>query len=117
MQYAFANSSWESIGGDIPGPVTAVEVNNGNAASIFAAGRLVIMLILCISQYLTSMLARAMTRPLSSTFGMEAHGVHKVSAVGPITILSHSLTLSTHCSLPVPERLRVVIVIHGSSPG
>jgi len=39
--FTFSNSSWAGLGnqGDLPGPVTAVEVNNGNASSIFAAGR------------------------------------------------------------------------------
>ncbi|KAK7057316.1 SH3 domain-containing protein [Favolaschia claudopus] len=41
VQFAFANNTWASVGkgSDIPGPVTAVEVNAGNASSIFAAGR------------------------------------------------------------------------------
>ncbi|KAF8554722.1 hypothetical protein OG21DRAFT_1439806 [Imleria badia] len=40
-QYSFANNTWTAIGDPtmIPGPVTAVEVNNGNSSSIFAAGR------------------------------------------------------------------------------
>lgn len=40
-QYNFANSTWAPIGNsaEIPGPVTAVTVNNGNSSSIFAAGR------------------------------------------------------------------------------
>ncbi|KAF5346310.1 hypothetical protein D9758_011480 [Tetrapyrgos nigripes] len=40
-QLSISNKSWSAVGSgsDIPGPVTAVEVNNGNAASIFAAGR------------------------------------------------------------------------------
>jgi hypothetical protein len=40
-QYNFANSTWAAIGNsaEIPGPVTAVTVNNGNSSSIFAAGR------------------------------------------------------------------------------
>ncbi|KAF8433112.1 cortical protein marker for cell polarity-domain-containing protein [Boletus edulis BED1] len=40
-QYHFANNSWTAVGDPtvIPGPVTAVEVNNGNSSSIFAAGR------------------------------------------------------------------------------
>lgn len=40
-QYNFANNSWTAVGDPtlIPGPVTAVEVNNGNSSSIFAAGR------------------------------------------------------------------------------
>ncbi|KIK97216.1 hypothetical protein PAXRUDRAFT_10306 [Paxillus rubicundulus Ve08.2h10] len=40
-QYSFANTTWTAIGNPtaIPGPVTAVEVNNGNLSSIFAAGR------------------------------------------------------------------------------
>lgn len=39
-QYTFSNTSWAAIGsGSLPGPVTAVEVDNGNASSIFAAGR------------------------------------------------------------------------------
>ena len=35
--------TWTALGtpGQLPGPVTAVEVNGGNASSIFAAGRLV----------------------------------------------------------------------------
>ncbi|KAH7888779.1 cortical protein marker for cell polarity-domain-containing protein [Phlebopus sp. FC_14] len=39
--YSFANASWTAIGDstEVPGPVTAVEVNNGNSSSIFAAGR------------------------------------------------------------------------------
>ncbi|KAG2145943.1 cortical protein marker for cell polarity-domain-containing protein [Suillus bovinus] len=40
-QYNFADSTWAAIGNsaEIPGPVTAVAVNNGNYSSIFAAGR------------------------------------------------------------------------------
>ena len=40
-QYTFSNTSWKAIGSssEVPGPVTAVEVDNGNASSIFAAGR------------------------------------------------------------------------------
>ncbi|OJA14510.1 hypothetical protein AZE42_04445 [Rhizopogon vesiculosus] len=40
-QYDFANATWAAVGDSskIPGPVTAVEVNNGNSSSIFAAGR------------------------------------------------------------------------------
>ncbi|KAJ7262315.1 cortical protein marker for cell polarity-domain-containing protein [Mycena haematopus] len=41
VQFAFANSTWASVGkgSDLPGPVTAVEVNAGNTSSIFVAGR------------------------------------------------------------------------------
>ncbi|KAJ7675057.1 cortical protein marker for cell polarity-domain-containing protein [Mycena rosella] len=40
-QFVFSNATWASLGSgsDLPGPVTAVEVNGGNASSIFAAGR------------------------------------------------------------------------------
>jgi hypothetical protein len=40
-QFGFSNASWASVGAgtDLPGPVTAVEVNGGNASSIFVAGR------------------------------------------------------------------------------
>jgi hypothetical protein len=40
-QFSFANNNWTTIGDPtvIPGPVTAIEVNNGNSSSIFAAGR------------------------------------------------------------------------------
>lgn len=40
-QFSFANSSWTSVGSgaDIPGPVTALEVNSANSSSIFAAGK------------------------------------------------------------------------------
>ena len=39
--YAVPNSTWTPVGDakSIPGPVGAVEVNNGNASSVFAAGR------------------------------------------------------------------------------
>ncbi|THU95495.1 hypothetical protein K435DRAFT_755662 [Dendrothele bispora CBS 962.96] len=41
MQFMFSNASWNAVGSgsDIPGPVTALEVNNANTNSIFAAGR------------------------------------------------------------------------------
>ncbi|KAJ7647465.1 cortical protein marker for cell polarity-domain-containing protein [Roridomyces roridus] len=40
-QFTFSNASWVPLGSasDLPGPVTAVEVNAGNSSSIFAAGR------------------------------------------------------------------------------
>lgn len=40
-QYTISNTTWHAIGtgSDLPGVVTAVEVNGGNASSIFAAGR------------------------------------------------------------------------------
>ncbi|KIK67106.1 hypothetical protein GYMLUDRAFT_37143 [Collybiopsis luxurians FD-317 M1] len=40
-QLSFANLSWTAVGSssDIPGPVTALEVNDANANSIFAAGK------------------------------------------------------------------------------
>jgi hypothetical protein len=40
-QYSFTNGTWESVGSgtDLPGPATAIEVNDGNVNSIFAAGR------------------------------------------------------------------------------
>lgn len=40
-QYAIANSTWTAVGGAnaLPGTVTALEVNDGNSSSIFAAGR------------------------------------------------------------------------------
>ncbi|KAI0829665.1 cortical protein marker for cell polarity-domain-containing protein [Trametes gibbosa] len=39
--YSISNSSWSAVGSgaDLPGPVTAAEVNAGNVNSIFAAGR------------------------------------------------------------------------------
>ncbi|TFY65748.1 hypothetical protein EVG20_g5344 [Dentipellis fragilis] len=41
VQFSFSNSSWNALGdgSQLAGPVTAVEVNNGNASSVFAAGR------------------------------------------------------------------------------
>ncbi|KAI0066221.1 hypothetical protein BV25DRAFT_1518743 [Artomyces pyxidatus] len=41
VQFTFNNSDWSAIGdgSDLPGPVTAVTVNDGNADSIFIAGR------------------------------------------------------------------------------
>ncbi|KAG7446426.1 uncharacterized protein BT62DRAFT_931867 [Guyanagaster necrorhizus] len=39
--FSFSNSSWATVGSgdDIPGPVTALEVNSANSSSIFAAGK------------------------------------------------------------------------------
>ena len=39
--FSFGNNTWTRLGkdGDLPGPVTAVEVNDGNSSSIFAAGK------------------------------------------------------------------------------
>ncbi|KAG6857255.1 hypothetical protein H0H87_007088 [Tephrocybe sp. NHM501043] len=41
VQFSFSNSTWTALGapGELLGPISAVEVNNGNASSIFAAGR------------------------------------------------------------------------------
>ena len=43
LQFTFNNASWSTLGGsaDLPGPITAIAVNNGNYSSIFAAGRYV----------------------------------------------------------------------------
>ncbi|KAF9050968.1 hypothetical protein BDZ89DRAFT_1056874 [Hymenopellis radicata] len=43
--YIIANSTWAAVGSgsDIPGPVTAVEVNSANANSVFAAGNTTIV--------------------------------------------------------------------------
>ena len=43
LQYTFNNDSWSPLGdsSSLPGPVTAITVNNGNWSSIFAAGRCV----------------------------------------------------------------------------
>ena len=40
-KYSFSNATWVAVGSgsDIPGPVEAVEVNNGNSSSLFAAGK------------------------------------------------------------------------------
>ena len=39
--FSFGNNTWIQLGkdSDLPGPVTAVEVNAGNSSSIFAAGK------------------------------------------------------------------------------
>ncbi|KAG5652238.1 hypothetical protein H0H81_005732 [Sphagnurus paluster] len=41
VQFGFSNATWSALGTstELPGPVTAIEVNNGNVSSIFAAGR------------------------------------------------------------------------------
>ncbi|TFK18925.1 hypothetical protein FA15DRAFT_602377 [Coprinopsis marcescibilis] len=41
LQYSFSNSSWIPVGSasDLPGPVTAIELNNGDARNAFAAGQ------------------------------------------------------------------------------
>ncbi|KAI3615164.1 cellular morphogenesis protein [Moniliophthora roreri] len=40
-QMSFSNLSWAAVGpaSELPGPVTALEINNGNTSSIFAAGK------------------------------------------------------------------------------
>lgn len=42
-QFSITNQTWAAVGSgsDIPGPITALEVNNLNATSLFAAGQLV----------------------------------------------------------------------------
>ncbi|KAF9264239.1 hypothetical protein L218DRAFT_926600 [Marasmius fiardii PR-910] len=41
VQYTISNNTWTPLGSgsDIPGPVTAIEVNGGNINSVFAAGK------------------------------------------------------------------------------
>ncbi|KAH8995626.1 cortical protein marker for cell polarity-domain-containing protein [Lactarius akahatsu] len=41
LQFTFNNASWSTLGdgANLPGPVTAITVNDGNSSSIFAAGR------------------------------------------------------------------------------
>lgn len=40
-EFAIANSTWSAVGNgsELPGPVTAMEVNDGNSSSVFAAGK------------------------------------------------------------------------------
>ncbi|KAF8161003.1 cortical protein marker for cell polarity-domain-containing protein [Crassisporium funariophilum] len=40
-QFSIENSTWTAVGlnADIPGPVSAIEVNGGNSSSLFAAGK------------------------------------------------------------------------------
>jgi hypothetical protein len=47
LQFTFNNTSWSTIGdgASLPGPITAITVNNGNQSSIFAAGRCVFTLL------------------------------------------------------------------------
>jgi hypothetical protein len=46
LQFTFSNASWSTVGdgAGLPGPVTAITVNNRNYSSIFAAGRCVCIL-------------------------------------------------------------------------
>jgi hypothetical protein len=39
--FSLGNNTWEKLGkdGDLPGPVTAAEVNDGNSSSIFVTGK------------------------------------------------------------------------------
>lgn len=43
-EYAVPNTTWSAVGdsSQLPGPVTAMTVNDGNSSSMFAAGRYVI---------------------------------------------------------------------------
>ena len=40
-EFTIANSTWAAVGSSsqLPGPVTAMEVDDGNSSSIFAAGQ------------------------------------------------------------------------------
>jgi hypothetical protein len=40
-EFDLVNSTWTALGSDsdFPGPVTALEVNDGNQSSVFVAGR------------------------------------------------------------------------------
>lgn len=40
-EFSISNTTWSAVGSssDLPGPVTAMEVNDGNSSSIFAAGQ------------------------------------------------------------------------------
>jgi hypothetical protein len=40
-EFLIANTTWAAVGdsSQLPGPVTAMEVNDGNSSSIFAAGQ------------------------------------------------------------------------------
>lgn len=40
-EFTVANKTWAAVGisNQLPGPVTAMEVNDGNLSSIFAAGQ------------------------------------------------------------------------------
>lgn len=40
-EFSIANSTWSAVGSvnELPGPVTAMEVNDGNSSSVFAAGK------------------------------------------------------------------------------
>ncbi len=46
LQFTFSNATWSTIGSgsNLPGPITAITVDNGNSSSIFAAGRCVCIL-------------------------------------------------------------------------
>lgn len=41
LQFSIDNATWAVVGSgaDIPGPISALEVDDGNATSIFAAGK------------------------------------------------------------------------------
>jgi Cortical protein marker for cell polarity len=52
LQFAFNNGTWSTLGDGVGGPVTAITVNDGNASSIFAAGRYVSILLRQLSEIL-----------------------------------------------------------------
>jgi hypothetical protein len=75
-QYSVANSTWMPVGnsGQLPGPATAVEVNELNQNSIFAAGR-------CVASSITFYLfpndlviGHLMGKPLTCRTGMARRG-------------------------------------------
>ena len=74
--FAFDNSTWSAVGtgSDLPGPVTAVTVDNRNSSSIFAAGRCVISWYLHFPK-LSCALGPQADHHLSCHSGMEKYGV------------------------------------------
>ena len=42
-KYYFANSTWSAVGSNLPGPVSAIRIDDYNLSSIFAAGRCVLV--------------------------------------------------------------------------
>jgi hypothetical protein len=82
VQYSFSNGTWSAVGSgsDLPGPVTAVEVNGGNSSSIFAAGRYAARIKLTGSTLAQHTLLDRLTVPLSCRSGMVSLGNNSVRA-------------------------------------
>lgn len=93
LQFSFSNASWNTIGdgADLPGPVTAITVNDRNYSSVFAAGRCVFVLSYPQAGNLYRYIVLSMDHTLSWLPGMAIPGHHKALPSGAPALFPSSL--------------------------